>query len=269
MPRRLLDEIESDALSDGVPLATALRKCIALGGQSGSEKLRDWASRELNGYADEELPEYRKLPAPLKIDAMTAGAQITGQQIGPHALPEPANKFIREEVELRFGVGEVEALVASRPAGESIKLQPAGSTQIVALMNHEINEPFQQITALYWSVAPAAIRGVLDRIRTSLTVLVAEIRAATPGDPQTPPTEAADQAVQVVLTGKRSKANVTVTQASGQATATTTTNAATDHSTATVQTSEEAGWTTRRKVFAAIGGIATIAGTVFGGIQAF
>jgi hypothetical protein len=35
-----------------------------LGGQAGSEKMRDWARRELNGYAGEgTVPDYRHLPA--------------------------------------------------------------------------------------------------------------------------------------------------------------------------------------------------------------
>lgn len=46
----LIAEIERDALNERVAVATALRKCIVLGGKSGSEALRDWASRELKGY---------------------------------------------------------------------------------------------------------------------------------------------------------------------------------------------------------------------------
>lgn len=49
---RLLDQIETEALDESASLAGALRKCVALGGRTGSEQLRDWATLELEGYKD-------------------------------------------------------------------------------------------------------------------------------------------------------------------------------------------------------------------------
>jgi hypothetical protein len=43
----LIADIEQDALDEGASIAGALRKCVVLGGKSGSTKLRDWATREL------------------------------------------------------------------------------------------------------------------------------------------------------------------------------------------------------------------------------
>lgn len=242
-------EIERGALDTSIPLADTLRKCVILGGKSGSEKLRDWASRELQGYRDEELPPYRKVPAPIKIDGINPGAQITGQQIPPHALPDPADKHIREEVELRFGVGELEAML-DRDATKSINLQPAGASKIVTLMNHENPDPYQTVTALYWSVSPTAIRGVLDQIRTSLTMLVAEIRAAGPGGDDIPSRSAADQAVSVVVTGKRSRVSVNTAQASGGSTA---------ESSTTPPAEDKKPFWTWKTIGAAVVGLATIA----------
>jgi hypothetical protein len=248
----LMQEIERGALDASIPLADTLRKCVILGGKSGSEKLRDWASHELQGYQSDELPPYRTIPAPLKIDGINPGAQITGQQISPHALPDPADKHIREEVELRFGVGEVEAML-DRDSTKPINLQPAGASQIVSLMNHENDDPFQTVTALYWSVSPTAIRGVLDQIRTSLTMLVAEIRAATPDGDEIPSQTAADQAVNVVVTGKRSRVSVNAAQAAGGSTA--------KAKTAAPPGDERPFWTWRTIGAVAVG-LATIASAV-------
>jgi hypothetical protein len=67
----LIGEIERGALDSSVSLADTLRKCVALGGQTRSTELRDWASRELNGYKpQDELPEWRKVTAPLQIDGI-------------------------------------------------------------------------------------------------------------------------------------------------------------------------------------------------------
>ena len=61
-----------------------LNKVIALGGRVDSTELRDWARRELQGYGpDDELPEYRRIVAPLQLDGATMHGRITGQQLSP------------------------------------------------------------------------------------------------------------------------------------------------------------------------------------------
>lgn len=247
----LIGDIEQDALDDAIPVARALRKCVALGGRSGSAELRDWASRELQGYpGGDGLPEYRRIAAPLLVDGVTAAAQIRRQQISPSMLPDFAREHISEMVELRDGVGALEALLQH----ERIDLQPPMASELVRIMNSESQDPYQGIVSLYWGVSHAAVRGVLDQIRTALTRLVAELRAATPHDQMVPSAEAATQAVSVVVTGKRSRVSVTTAQASGSATAEVA--APVDHP------AEAVFWTRTRKVGAFIVGTATVAGAV-------
>lgn len=108
----LIREIERDLL-DGKPLADLLRKCIVLGGRWGSVELRDWASRELRGFGpDDELPAYRTIYAAILADAITGRAIIKGQQISSSDLPDVVREEgINEELPLRQGVGELEALI--------------------------------------------------------------------------------------------------------------------------------------------------------------
>ena len=86
----LLEQIEQGALDSKTPLADVLRKCVALGGRAGSEQLRDWARRELDGYRDgkQELPAYRIVPAAIAIDGQNMAFQVTGQQLSSYDLPE-------------------------------------------------------------------------------------------------------------------------------------------------------------------------------------
>jgi hypothetical protein len=155
--RDLLGEIERDALDDSVPVATALRKCVVLGGRSGSESLRDWATRELEGYhgAEEELPDYRVTRAPLRIDGISGNYKVTRQQFPPSALPDFARERISEELELRDGVGAIEALLGR----SDIKLMPPGASDLVRLMNAENASPYSHIESLYWDVSDAAVHG--------------------------------------------------------------------------------------------------------------
>jgi hypothetical protein len=258
-----LEQIERDALNDEVPLATALRKCVALGGLAGSEQLRDWASRELRGYFDDEegaeLPTYRIVSAPLLVDGIVGNYKVTGQQFPPSTLPDFAREHLSNEVKLRDGVGKLEAL-AREP---QIKLMPPMGTDLAHVMNAENSGRFQHIESLYWSVAPATMLGVLDQIRTALTQLVAELRAAMASTDEIPSPQVADQAVNVIVSGKRPRVNVIAAQSAGTG------------SSATVAPAEKAEvadqgsgfWTRWRRIGAFIVGCATVVGVVFAGIQ--
>lgn len=91
----LLAEIERDVLDESKPVATALRKCLALGGQAKSAELREWASRELHGYPDEApLPEYRKIRTPLLMDAFAQCGIFRGKQVSVIDLPKEARDVV-------------------------------------------------------------------------------------------------------------------------------------------------------------------------------
>lgn len=254
----LVEQIEHDALEPTVSIATALRKCIVLGGKSGSEELRDWATRELQGYhGHDELPDYRVIAAPLMVDGVAGNYQVTGQQFPPSGLPEFARDRITESVELRDGVGSLEAL-ADQP---QIRLMPPMASELARYMNAESDNPYQHITAIYWSVSPSALRGVLDQVRTALTQLVAELRANMSKDEDVPSAEAANQAVSVVVTGKRSRVHVTSALASG---AHTSAKADVDS-----EPPREPGfWTRSRRIGAFIVGLASVAAAVVALVEA-
>lgn len=210
----MLTEIEHGALDDSVALATTLRKCVALGGQAKSAELRSWASRELNGYetGSDNLPEWRIVGAILLIDGQNIRAIIKGQQVSPMILPDFARDVIKEECPLRMGVAALEAMLSGKD--EFVHLGPPGASDLVIYMNHQSNDQFEHITRLYWSVSKAAIRAVLDRIRTTLVELVAEMRAGMPENVNIPNAELASQAVNVAVHGKKNRVTVTTAQSS-------------------------------------------------------
>ncbi|MFZ2113105.1 MAG: hypothetical protein WAU77_05170 [Solirubrobacteraceae bacterium] len=214
----LLAEVQRDALDANVPIADALRKLVALGGEVGSKELREWASLELRGYrnSEVELPEYRVPPAVIEVDAIKGNYQISGQPISPRWLPAFAQEHIGEEVRLNHSVGEIEAMgQQAKAGGGSIKLTLPHAQDLVAIMNQESNEPFQRFVSLYWVLSTPALSGVLDRIRTTLVELVAEMRAEMPSPDETPSREVADRAVNVVVHGQNARVNVTTATAVG------------------------------------------------------
>jgi AbiTii len=204
----LLAQIEGDVVDDAVPLSSLLQKCIVLGGQTGSEKMRDWARRELNGYAGADtVPDYRHVPAALMaVITNRAGYNGITQRFDDSVFPRQIRDIIREQVDLEDailgeGIGVLEAMAGQ--GTEEHRLIPSWSSFIADTLNQHNMAPNSRVAEVYWSVSNASIRGVLVRVRTALAELVAELITLTPQDQEVPDKAAADQAVQFVITGDR------------------------------------------------------------------
>lgn len=209
---RLLQEIEAGALDGSSSISDLLRKVITLGGQADSTEMRDWAAKELRGYdPEDELPSYRRIGAPLAIDATTMHGIIRGQQLSPFELPDFARDSITNDLEMRQGIGEIEHLALSQGKGEVVKLAPAGAPDLVAYMNAD-GQWSGRVERMYWAVSPVTLASIVDQVRTTLTVLVSEINANTPAGTATPPSEVATRAISVAVTGKRNTVNLVAAQ---------------------------------------------------------
>lgn len=252
----LVEQVESDVLDSSVSLADALRKCVALGGRAGSAELRDWATRELTGYPGTEVPEYRKIVAPIVIDGISGNMRITGQQIGVHDLPGVAQEArLSEEIDLRQSVGELEHMVRRAEKGDPIRLGLPGAAMLAKLMTHEIGNSYQAVERIYWNVSPTAVVGVLDQIRTRLVALVAEIQAAA-GSADSPSEEAVTNAVEVAVYGKARDIHINTVQSGGGPA---TIAPSTSH--------DRPWWRTTKAIWAFAVGLATIAAAAIAWLQ--
>lgn len=211
--QRLLEEIEAGALDQGTPIGDLLRKVIALGGQAGSEDMRDWATRELRGYgADDELPAYRTIQAPLQVDMANARYVLKGQTISPWELPEVAQGAITNELVLRKeSIDDIDRFARQASDGV-VRLSPPGAQELVVIMNSEGNVN-GHVHRLYWGVSPVSLAGVVEQVRTTLIVMVAELRATMPDQAEVPPADVATNAINFAVTGQRNKINFTAGQA--------------------------------------------------------
>ncbi|MXY10810.1 MAG: hypothetical protein F4Z00_12810 [Acidimicrobiaceae bacterium] len=200
MRRSLLDKIESEAL--GGDVVKALRLCISLGGHSASAELREWATRELRGYGgDDELPDYRRIQAPLCVDTISPTGIAKGLSISTFQLPEFVREDITEELDLTHSVPELLGMVrTAEREGESVRLLPLGASEVLLYMNQS-GEYRPHVERLYWQVAPTAISGVVERVCTDIVELVGEMRAGLPKGQDLPSPDVASQAVNVVVKG--------------------------------------------------------------------
>lgn len=244
----LLTEIQRDAINESKSLTSALMKCISLGGLAGSADLREWASRELNGYPNrQDLPDYRIITAPLLMDGFAPGVQFRGKQVTVIDLPEETRDDISDELRLTAGVGEIEGLIRQADArGGSIPLGPSAGAELALWMTHEIGR--YHVERVYWSVNAAVLRGVISVMRAKLVELMAEMRAGTTGQQAVPPPEVAEQAFQFVLHGKGHRVTIATSGEGGTAIAQSQSG-----------DPEDSGfWTTSRRIGAAIVGLAGI-----------
>ena len=248
-------DIEAAALDESVPLASALRKCLSLGSRAGSAVLREWATRELQGYAlDDPLPPYRTVGAPLKIDGIAGAFHATGHRISPGVLPDVVQEHVSEDVPFRQGIGELEAVVrdaTARGVG-SVKMSPPHGADVARMMNHEGRVAFK-VLSIYWDVSTSAIHGILDHVRTILVQLVAEMRRDAGRGGPVPPADVVTNAVNVaVYGGRRPVVNVVAASApSGTAIASSAPDEQPGH-----------GWRRWQRVGAFVVGTFTIIGAV-------
>ncbi len=175
---------------------------------TGSESLREWASRELMGYGnDDELPEYRKAAATLVLDAHLADGRVTGQQVPYNLIPDFARDHLGDELDFRQPISEIaEMLSAAGRRGEStVKLGVPLGSGVVGLMNDELRKAAQPqgIERIYWDVSLVPLTRILDGVRTRLVALIAEMRAGTPIGRTMQTREVAEHAVGLVIHGGR------------------------------------------------------------------
>jgi hypothetical protein len=86
---------------------------------------------------------------------------------------------------------------------------PGWADIIIDTLNKHNMAPNSRVQYVYWPLTDASLRGVLVRIRTALAEMVAELIALTPPSQEVPDRAAADQAVNLVITGERNTIMVT------------------------------------------------------------
>lgn len=173
----LLRSLRTQMLDESEPLAGLLRKCLVLGAETGSEVLREWARKELNGYDNgDELPGYRQLPTPpISADTMSGNTWATNMTYSVLQLPPRAREVIGETFPLHQPIEELEK-IATQKSGS---FTSPGLTYAQHLWNEELG-PFQQVVNMRFTLSGSMFAGVLGQIRTQLVDLVADLTAGTP-----------------------------------------------------------------------------------------
>jgi hypothetical protein len=165
-----VDEIIDLAASEKGSVATLLRKCLVLGDTLKNNQLKVWAENELLGFEgkDDELPEYRKVPALAKgLFIAPRGGAINEQPI-PSVMLEEHHRYLAETALLVQPIASYEGVTR----GGSVEWPP----NITALYERRF---FQGTYALNraWQDLPASIFvGLIDTIKTRVLRFALELR---------------------------------------------------------------------------------------------
>nr|WP_227579752.1 hypothetical protein [Cellulomonas xiejunii] len=247
--------MQDAALDSTRPLADALRAAVAAAGKLGSTELRQWATRELNGYEEPiDLPDYRKVAAPLLMDYTFGYREVTGQNVDLSMLDKEVHDWINT-VPIRAGVAEIAALASDRD-GKSVRLTFAGAAPIASMIKRNVEDAsFLNIHAVYFSVSRSSFTGALDQVRTRLVDLVAEydLQLRQPG---VSVEDAAVRAMNITV-GDNSTVHLNAAQGNQGSISVPTAAPATEP-----HWWESGWWTTWRTLGAAIVGVSTVVATL-------
>lgn len=210
MTDTLLQSLREHMLDESEPLSGLLRKCLLLGAETGSDSLREWARKELNGYGDDdEVPEYRKISAAISMDSMNGRTWMQNQIINRLQLPQKAWEYVPEALPFRQPIEELEKLAGQK----SVSFSTTGLAYAQTIWNGQLG-PFQNVMGLSYVMSGSGIAGILGQIRTHLVDLIADLTAGTPLS-ELPRKEQVDAAVNHRIGPGSNVYNTTINAASG------------------------------------------------------
>ena len=193
----LLKEIRDAAVDANVPIANVLRKCAVLGAKLKNNELRDWALQELNGYKDEnDLPEYRKVMAPLTGDFAGLVQSVKNAPIPAMLLPEKMQDRARTA---RFpaGVASLESLLKGE--GEYVTMEWSGDWILWAQSGGKFE---MTLIAARQVVGVSAIVDMIDTVRNRILEFCLRLEEEMPelmADDNPSPTAAVEVAASTVF----------------------------------------------------------------------
>lgn len=171
----LLDDIICLAEDGKQPLADILRKCLRLGHELRNERLKVWATQELNGYeTGRDVPEYRKMLAQAYGNFIgPLHAQYHGHIIPP-AVMNPANREFAEGVYLTGSVSAYSDLAYDEDSSGVLRFPwPA---DMVAYYSDKLLQGGFICHSAWQQISTSALVGMLDTIRNLTLKMALEIK---------------------------------------------------------------------------------------------
>jgi len=169
----LLDDIIDLATDNKQSITVLLRKCLILASQLKSERLKEWANKELNGYPSvEDIPPYRIKNARAKGSfSGPAGMFIQHRNI-PSVLLEEKHRRWAETVYLGQAISAYEDAIKLK--GDRVSIP--WDNNLILHYQGEFIDDFALVSA-WQEVAKSGLVELLDTIRNRILNLALELKS--------------------------------------------------------------------------------------------
>lgn len=170
----LIEEIIGESVKQDVPLPVLLRKCLVVAAKLRNDRLKTWASSELNGFETKVgLPPYRVVAAPA-VGVLVNPVQAISDNPIPPALLEEKHREFATTAYLLQGIGALESLLEVKDDRGRFTIDwPAN---LVAYYQRKIADGYA-LNRAHQVLPRSVIVGICDTVRNRLLELAIEIQA--------------------------------------------------------------------------------------------
>lgn len=195
----LLQQVQTDAIDDKVPISTLLRRCQVLAAHLKNAEFAEWVNSELNGYdSDDKVPEYRVLGAHATGNiAGPFGSGWNNITIPPAILPDWGKKFA-EQVRFTQPIATIEQL--GKSTGHVTFPWPGN---LLGYMQTREGNKFDGVLyAAAQTVSSASVLGIVDTVRNRVLEFALKLEAEAPaaGEPDVQPSVSNDRVTHLYQT---------------------------------------------------------------------
>jgi AbiTii len=170
----LLDEIVEFATDNQKSISVLLRKCLILAHRLGNDRLANWATSELNGYAAEQgLPDYRAIQAgALGHLSGPFGSGVRNMPIAAAFLKDQHRHFATE-VQLRQPISAYEDMV-KEPVSSFVIKWPADL--VLFYQNIIVTENGCHLVDAWQHIGKSALVQVIDAVRNRTLAMALDLQ---------------------------------------------------------------------------------------------
>ena len=190
----LLEQIQNEAVDGKSDLATVLRKCRVLASRLKNQEFTDWVKHELDGYLEDNIPEYRILFG--QAQGIFLGTMGSGVKNMPLLAEDVISEKVRNRlfrIKLNVGVAALLAMLG-RAQEQGGVYQVSWPPEAFAFYRSSNVAQHLQLGQAWTQVSDNMIVQVLDTIRNKILNFVLEIMEENPaageapiGSPAVPP----------------------------------------------------------------------------------
>jgi len=174
---KLVGEIRSEAISGNTSVLPLLRKCQVLASLLRNSDLKQWVSRELNGYNSvEDLPKYRILRVQSVGNFVGAFGRTLNNAPIPLAALGASNAKVLSRSCFMDGVGTIEGLLSGKKDDRLAEVWPA---DFIGAHASKFYEGYNLIQA-YKLISRSDVTGLLEAMRNKVLEFVLELEERLP-----------------------------------------------------------------------------------------